>query len=98
MATREQALQLRTSEVTDGNALNIVRHWEAGETGCGALIVGLQREIGQILAGELLQVTALDASASADLSAWSRMTGHTLVAVNPPTYVLRKRTTNPTMK
>ncbi len=56
--------------MTDSEALKIARYWEAGETGCGALIVGLKREIGQIRAGELLQVTALDAGAPADLPAW----------------------------
>jgi tRNA 2-thiouridine synthesizing protein A len=77
--------------MTDSDALKIARHWEAGETGCGALIVGLKREIGQIRAGELLQVTALDAGAPADLPAWCRMTGYTLVAANHPTYVLKKK-------
>ena len=98
MATREQPLHQRTRVVTDRHAQEIARHWEAGETGCGALIVGLKREIEQIQAGELLQVTALDAGARADLPAWCRMTGHTLAAANHPTYVLMKRTTNPTMK
>ena len=78
--------------MTAGHALEIARHWEAGETGCGGLIVGLKREIGKIQAGELLQVTALDAGASADLPAWCRMTGHTLVAANHPTYILKSRT------
>jgi tRNA 2-thiouridine synthesizing protein A len=73
------------------NAHEIARHWEAGETGCGVLIAGLKREIGMIGPGELLQVTALDAGAPADLPAWCRMTGHTLVAANHPVYVLRKR-------
>ena len=77
--------------MTYRDARKIARRWEAGETGCGALIVGLKREIGQIRAGELLQVTALDAGAPADLPAWCRMTGHTLIVANHPTYVLRKK-------
>ena len=77
--------------MTDRYALEIASYWEAGETGCGALIVGLKREIEQIQAGELLQITAHDAGARADLPAWCRMTGHTLVAANHPTYVLRKK-------
>ncbi len=77
--------------MTARDALEIARHWEAGETGCGQLIVGLKREIGQIQAGELLQVTALDAGAPADLPAWCRMTGHALVSANHPTDVLKKK-------
>ena len=84
--------------MTDRHALEIERRWEAGETGCGALIVGLKREIEQIQADELLQITAFDAGAPVDLAAWCRMTGHVLVSANHPTYVLKKRTANPTMK
>ena len=79
------------------NAREVAKLWDAGETGCGALIMGLKREIANIGPGELLQVTALDAGAPADLPAWCRVTGHTLVEANHPAYVLRKRTTNPTM-
>lgn len=87
-----------TPEMMNENARAVAKSWHAGETGCGVLIVGLKREIGKIRPGELLQVTALDAGAPADLPAWCRITGHTLVEANHPTYVLRKRTTNPTMK
>ncbi len=84
--------------MTDKNAREIARYWEAGETGCGALIVGLKREIEKIEPGELLQVKALDAGAPVDLPAWCRMTGHTLVVAKHPTYALRKKTSNPTKK
>ena len=83
MATRERA--------AEPESLDIARRWDAGETGCGVLIVGLKRELRRIRAGELLQVTTLDAGAARDLPAWCRLTGHTLVAANPPTYVLKKR-------
>ncbi len=77
--------------MADEIARDISRYWEAGETGCGALIVGLKREIEKIAPGGRLQVTSLDAGASSDLPAWCRMTGHTLVAAKHPTYVLRKK-------
>lgn len=75
----------------DSDMLKIERHWQAGETGCGGLIVGLKCQIGQMQAGDLLKVTALDAGAPADLPAWCRMTGHTLVSANHPVYVLKKK-------
>ncbi len=52
--------------------------------------MGLKRELQHIEAGELLQVTARNAGA-ADLPAWCRLTRHTLLAAEHPTYVLRKR-------
>ena len=73
------------------DALEIARHWNAGEAGCGALILGLKREIERIEAGELLEVTARDAAAPIDLLAWCQMTANTLVAEDHPTYVLKKK-------
>ncbi|HSN84819.1 MAG TPA: sulfurtransferase TusA family protein [Polyangiales bacterium] len=91
MATREQAAQPGSRDAARNRTLEIARQWEAGETGCGVLIVGLKREIRGIQAGELLHVTALDAGAPRDIPAWCRLTGHTLIAADHPTYVLRKR-------
>lgn len=68
----------------------IARHWHAGESGCGSLIVGLKKQIGQIRCGELLQVTALSTGARADVPAWCRVTGHALVSADHPVYVLKK--------
>ena len=81
----------RSPEPAQERTLEIARQWEAGETGCGVLIVGLKREIHRIQAGELLQVTALDAGAAADIPAWCRLTGHTLTVAEHPIYVLKKR-------
>lgn len=77
--------------MTHTNARNIAMHWDAGETGCGQLIVGLKRQIMQMQADGLLQVTALDAGAPADLPAWCRMTGHELVSAEHPVYVVKKK-------
>ena len=90
MATREHAGQRRTPETPKRATPKIARRWDAGESGCGALIIGLKREIQRIQAAELLQVTAPNAGA-ADLLAWCRLTGHTLIASEHPTYVLSKR-------
>jgi len=91
MARQDQSRQIKSPEMNDTEALKIARHWEAGDIGCGQLIVSLKRELAQMQAGNLLQVKVLDSGAPADLPAWCRMTGHTLVSANPPIYVVRKR-------
>ena len=68
-----------------------IEHWDAGEAGCGALIVGLKRQLEGVAAGQLLRMTARSAGARIDLPAWCRMTGHTLVEADHPVYVLRKK-------
>ena len=68
-----------------------IRYWNAGDSGCGSLIVGLKRQIEQIAPGEQLHVTASNEGAPADLPSWCRVTGHVLVRANHPIYVLRKK-------
>ena len=69
----------------------IAKYWWAGQAGCGSLIVGLKKQIGQLRGGELLHVTALSAGAGVDLPAWCRVTGHELMSADHPIYVLRKK-------
>jgi len=64
--------------------------WNAGEFGCGRLIVGLRRHVEPLRCGDLLEVIALDAGAPADLPAWCRMTGNTLISATHPIYLIRK--------
>jgi TusA-related sulfurtransferase len=87
MATMSTPTKL---EMTHNNTPRIARHWDAGEAGCGALILGLKREIDRIDSGELLQVTATDPAAIIDLAAWCEMTGNTLVTEYAPIYVVRR--------
>ena len=77
--------------MTNFNVLNISQHWDAGESACGELILGLKRQLAGIDIGALLRVTANGAGAPADLSAWCRVTGHELVIAHHPDYVLRKK-------
>lgn len=72
-------------------ALGITRHWDAENAGCGELVVGLRRQLGQLRGGELLRVVSRGAGTPVDLPAWCRLTGHSLVATAHPVYIIRKR-------
>jgi tRNA 2-thiouridine synthesizing protein A len=91
MATHEKIRNQRAASMRQPQASAIARRWHAGGAGCGALIMGLKREIGLIEPGELLEVTALDAAAPIDIAAWCQMTGHALAAERHPTYVLKRK-------
>jgi len=41
--------------------------------------------------GQVLQLIARDPGALADIPAWCRMTGHTLIAQQPPEYHIRRK-------
>jgi tRNA 2-thiouridine synthesizing protein A len=69
-----------------------VKSWEAKDLGCGQLVFELARQLETVEPGELLEVITDEPGAVADLPAWCRMTGHTLVSADAPVFVIRRRT------
>ena len=65
--------------------------WDAGDLACGELVLKLRERMEAMPAGGVLCLIALDSGAPADLPAWCRLTGHTLVASNPPVYLIRRK-------
>jgi tRNA 2-thiouridine synthesizing protein A len=68
----------------------VTARWDAGETGCSQLIVGLRRQLEQLPAGAMLEVVARDAGAPVDLWVWCRMTGQTVIHESHPVYVIQR--------
>ncbi len=66
-------------------------HWDAGDLGCGDLVLELRLRMEAMKPGQLLQLTARDPGARADIPAWCRMTGHTLIAEQHPVYQIRRK-------
>jgi tRNA 2-thiouridine synthesizing protein A len=64
--------------------------WDAGDTGCGDLVLELRRRISRLRTGQVLRLVARDPGASEDIPAWCRLTGHTLLTGTPPVYDIRK--------
>jgi tRNA 2-thiouridine synthesizing protein A len=56
--------------------------WDAGELGCGTLVLDLRRRL-KTMPGGVLKVTALDAGAPQDLPAWCRLTHNELLHHDP---------------
>ena len=73
------------------NDLHAEARWEAGERGCGQLIIGLRRVLARLNAGECLELVTQDAGAPVDIPAWCRITGQELVSINHPTCIIRKQ-------
>lgn len=55
------------------------REWDAGDLGCGDLVIRLRFLLKEMAPGEVIRVRATDSGARHDLPAWCRMTGETLV-------------------
>ena len=65
--------------------------WDAGDMGCGDLVLELRMRLQAIQPGEMLKVTARDPGAPEDLPAWCRLTGHTLLSSQHPEYWIKRK-------
>lgn len=70
---------------------SVPQRWDAGDTGCGQLVVELRRRLRAMEPGQRLELITRDAGAAVDLPAWCRMTGHHLESANHPVYVIRRK-------
>lgn len=66
-------------------------HWDAGDMGCGELVLELRRRLEGLPAGGIFQLRATDPGAPEDLPAWCRLTGHRLVRTATPDYWIRRK-------
>ena len=65
--------------------------WNAGELGCGELVLELRHRLAALKAGDVFRLVARDAGAPADIPAWCRMTGHALLSTEPPVYLIQRK-------
>jgi tRNA 2-thiouridine synthesizing protein A len=65
--------------------------WDAGDLGCGELVLELRSRLGRLRPGQVLRLTARDPGAPADIPAWCRLTGQTLVGRHHPVYLIRRK-------
>lgn len=69
----------------------LTTEWDAGDLGCGDLVMQLRMRLKNLPAGSVIRVTATDPAAPEDIPAWCRLTGHTLLSSAPPTYTIRRK-------
>ena len=65
--------------------------WDAGDMGCGELIVLLRARVRALAPGQILRLVARDPGAPEDLPAWSRLTGNPLVRAEHPVYEIARK-------
>ncbi len=65
--------------------------WNAGDLGCGELVLELRMRLMQLAAGQVLRLTARDPGAPEDIPAWCRMTGNVLVEFRHPDYWIQRK-------
>jgi tRNA 2-thiouridine synthesizing protein A len=67
--------------------------WDAGNIGCGDLVLELRHKINILKPGQVFKLRATDSGAPEDLPAWCRMTGHALIGFHHPVYLIKRKAT-----
>jgi len=65
--------------------------WDAGDLGCGELVLELKMRLDRMPPGRVIKLIALDPGAPADVPAWCRMTGHRLLHDEHPEYLIERK-------
>ena len=65
--------------------------WDAGDLGCGELVLELRFRMNDLGPGQVMHLTALDPGAVEDIPAWCGMTRHALLLADHPEYWIRRR-------
>jgi tRNA 2-thiouridine synthesizing protein A len=65
--------------------------WDAGDMGCGELVMELRIRLNSLPPGSVFTIRATDPAAPEDIPAWCRLTGHGLVSADHPLYRIRRR-------
>jgi tRNA 2-thiouridine synthesizing protein A len=76
--------------VSDPGA-RVVAEWDAGDMGCGELVLELRSRLDTLKPGQIMKLIARDPGAPADVPAWCRMTGHPLIGGQPPVYLIQRK-------
>lgn len=65
--------------------------WDAGDLGCGDLVLELRDRLRALPPGAVLAVRAADPAAPVDLPAWCGLCGHTLRHASHPHYLIENK-------
>jgi tRNA 2-thiouridine synthesizing protein A len=76
---------------TAGPPLEPDAAWDAGDLGCGDLVLALRARLRALPPRGCLHLRALDPGAPEDIPAWCALTGHRLVHARHPDYYIRRK-------
>lgn len=75
----------------DGAAGRAEERWDAGDLGCGELLLELRGRLKRLAPNGVLTLVALDPGAPEDLPAWCALAGHRLLSAQPPVYRIQRK-------
>ena len=73
------------------DAIGVAGEWDAGDMGCGELIILLRVQMQRLRPGAVFKLAARDLGAPEDIPAWCRLTGRRLLRAEHPCYWIEQR-------
>jgi len=73
------------------DAIEFTEEWDAGDLGCGDLLIILSIKMRRLPVRSCLKLTATDPGAVEDIPAWCTLTRHRLLAASHPVYAIQRR-------
>ena len=73
------------------DAIRIADEWDAGDMGCGEVIILLRMRMQRLGPGDVFKLTAHDLGAPEDIPAWCRLTERRLLHSAHPHYWIEQR-------
>ncbi|MEK7487587.1 MAG: sulfurtransferase TusA family protein [Planctomycetota bacterium] len=67
------------------------QEWNAGDLGCGDLVLELRAKLKAMKPKQILKLTATDPGAPEDIPAWCDLTGHKLLKTEKPHYYIQRK-------
>ncbi len=65
--------------------------WDAGEMGCGEVLIKLRLRMQRMERGQVLRLISRDIAAPIEMPAWCRMTGRRLLRADHPQYWIEQK-------
>ncbi len=93
----EADLQIQTTEPQNRSNTAAPAHlvcsaeWDAGDMGCGDLVLELRNRMKEMPSGQIMRLLATNPGAREDLPSWCRLTGNVMVSCDHPIYMIRKK-------
>jgi tRNA 2-thiouridine synthesizing protein A len=87
----DRQAEVGTSLDQSHGGITVAEDWDAGEMGCGDLVLALRLRMDRLPPRATLKLVARDPGAREDIPAWCRMTAHTLLAQSHPEYWIQRK-------
>ena len=86
------AISVSTHDSVESELLSIFDvEWDAGDMGCGDLVLELRIRMQPLQSGLIMKLRAANSGAEKDIPSWCRMTGNALLFQQHPFYIIKRK-------